>query len=160
MSLKSLFFTLVDKRKEKHSTSIVEAKPPQPGHISGSHYRALAPEQSIDLPILSPAVLKQHQPMQPGVFMKTEHNGNLSSLGLQASTHLCRRRKEIPHVGTSTFNELIWSPLTSLSGKYAGIKHTEMKAKAFLCRTNQVWQLSCGGCQRDSENFGRNASFC
>lgn len=58
---------------------------------------------------------------------------------LQASTHLCRRRrKEIPCVGVSMVNELIRSPLASLSGKHAGTKHRETKAKAFPCWTNQV----------------------
>lgn len=51
---------------------------------------------------------------------------------LQTSTHLCRRRrKEIPCVSISTVNKHIWSPLTSLSGKYAG---TKWKQKPFLIR--------------------------
>lgn len=94
--------------------------------------------------------------MQPGEVIKTEHTVNPSSLGAAADfTHLCRR-KEIPCVGIAMVSKHIWSPLTSLSGKYAG---TKWKQKAFPDQTNKVWKLSCGECQRDSEYFGRNSGF-
>lgn len=70
---------------------------------------------------------------------KTEHNVNpFSSVCLQASTHLCRRRKVIPCVGISTVNELLPSPLASLVREICWHQMCRNESKSLPCRTNQA----------------------
>lgn len=108
-----------------------------------------------------PAMLKQHQHMQPGDFIKTELPGNPSSSGVTTGFHSPLLKKKGRNSLCRHLHSQWTHPvtLTSLSGKYAGTKHTKMKEKVFPCWTNQVWQFSCGGCQRDSDILAETQAF-
>lgn len=87
VSLKSLIFSLADIKRETWHKAYFKLSLPSRDTSQVSHVRALAPARSLDSPILPPAMLKQHQPMQPGDSIKTERTGNPSSLGATAGFH-------------------------------------------------------------------------
>lgn len=151
------FLVLLIKREKcgrKHSSSWAS-----PAGTWGSHLRALAPEQSPDSSILSPAMIKHScQPMQPGKIIKTKHAVYPSPLGATAEFHSPLPKKK----ERDSLHRHLHGQQTHLVTSHITVRKIcwhQMKAKAFPDQTIKVWQLSCGGCQRDSEYFGRNSGF-